>query len=157
MQDYPILPNSIPTFVNEALAAFIHAHITKNVKKLTSSVPRGDGLGLLKRLQTMNASATSADRTRALQQLYEPQTQNKEAIINFVSRFRNQIQVLSNTTINPQDMPTDKELRRLFLSTSFARMYPSPATYATSFLTASENSTAPPVAKPSLTLKTKSA
>jgi hypothetical protein len=63
----------------------------------------------------MNASATPADRTRALQQLYKLQMHNKEAIINFVSRFRNQIQVLSNTTTNPQDMPTDKELPTFFI------------------------------------------
>jgi hypothetical protein len=45
-------------------------------------VPRGDGLGLLKRLQTMNASATPADRTRALQQLYELHIGTPEGPIN---------------------------------------------------------------------------
>lgn len=40
---------------------------------------------------------------------------NKEAIINFVSRFHNQIQILSNTTINTNDMPTVKELATFFL------------------------------------------
>jgi hypothetical protein len=50
-----------------------------------------------------------------LQQLYKLQMHNKEAIINFVSRFRNRIQVLSNTTTNPQDMPTDKELSTFFI------------------------------------------
>jgi hypothetical protein len=115
MQDCPILPASVPTFVNKSLAAFIHVHVTTNLKNLTSSVPRGDGLGLLTRLQTMNVSATPADRTRALQQLCKLQMRNKEAIINFVSRFHNQIQVLSNATINPQDMPTDKELSTFFV------------------------------------------
>jgi hypothetical protein len=63
----------------------------------------------------MNASATPADRTRALQQLYELRMHDREAIINFVSRFRSQIQVLSNTTSDTRDMPSDKELATFFI------------------------------------------
>jgi hypothetical protein len=66
MRKHPILPDGIPSHVNEGLAAFLHAHMSISVKNLTASVQRGDGLGLLKRLQTMNASATPADRNRAL-------------------------------------------------------------------------------------------
>jgi hypothetical protein len=57
----------------------------------------------------MHPSAPPADRSRALQQLYELQMHSKEAVINFVSCFRNQTQILSNTTINASDMPSDKE------------------------------------------------
>jgi hypothetical protein len=46
-----------------------------------------DGLGLLKHLQTMNASAMPADRDCAPQQLHELQMHNKEAIINFYPGF----------------------------------------------------------------------
>ena len=115
MKKYPVLPEKIKSYINEGLAAFLHAHLNSNVRNLTSSVERGDGIGLLQRLQTMYASATPADRTRALQQLYELQMHGKEAVISFVSRFRNQIQVLSNTTVNAADMPTDKELATFFL------------------------------------------
>jgi hypothetical protein len=73
MRKHPILPDSIPSHVNEGLTAFLHAHMSISVKNLTASVQQGDGLGLLKRLQTMNASATPADRNRALQQLSELQ------------------------------------------------------------------------------------
>jgi hypothetical protein len=67
MRKHPILPNSIPSYVNKGLAAFPHAHMSISVKNLTTSVQWGDGLGLLKRLQTMNALATPADRNRAFQ------------------------------------------------------------------------------------------
>jgi hypothetical protein len=97
-------------FVNEALATFLSAHMATPVKNLTASVDRGDGLGLLKRLQTMNASVTPADRTRALQQLHKLCMHDKEAIIKFISWFRNQTQVLSNATFKAKDMPSDKEL-----------------------------------------------
>jgi hypothetical protein len=63
----------------------------------------------------MCASATPANQTRAPQQLYELQMHSKEAVINFVSCFQNQTQVLSNTTMDASDMPTDKELATFFL------------------------------------------
>jgi hypothetical protein len=50
MHEHPILPASLPSFVNEAFAAFLNAHMNAAVKNLTSSVERGDGLGLFKRL-----------------------------------------------------------------------------------------------------------
>ena len=115
MQEYPIIPDSIASFVNEALAAFLHAHMHISVKNLTSSVQRGDGLELLKRLQTMYASATQADQSRALSQLNQLQMHDKEAIINFVSRFRNQVIVLSDTTQDPSDLLSDKQLSTLFI------------------------------------------
>ena len=115
MKNYPVLPEKIKSHINEELAAFIHAHMNSDVRNLTSSVERSDGIGRLQRLQTIHASATPADRTRALQQLNELQMHGKEAVISFVSRFQNHIQVLSNTTVNANDMPTDKELATFFL------------------------------------------
>ncbi len=60
MRLHPIIPDSIASFVNEALAAFLHAHMHVSVKNLTASVKRGEGLGLLKRLQTMHAAIIGA-------------------------------------------------------------------------------------------------
>ena len=57
-----------------------------------------------------------ADRTQAPQQLYKLQMHGKEAFSSFVSYFRNQIQVLPNTTIDASDMPTDNhKLATFFL------------------------------------------
>jgi hypothetical protein len=50
IHEHPILPDSVSSHVNEALAAFLHANMHGSVKNLTSSVEQGDGLGLLKRL-----------------------------------------------------------------------------------------------------------
>ena len=89
---------------------------------LTSSVKWGDGIGPLKwLLQAMYASATPANRAQALQQLYEFQMHSKEAVINFGSHFRNQIQALSNTSIDASsDMPAGQELATfLFLDKLF--------------------------------------
>jgi hypothetical protein len=93
MEKCPSLPDSLKTHVNEGLGAFLHAHLHPNVRNLVSSVERGNGIGLLKKLQTMHASADAADRAQALQQLYELQMHdNKEPFVHFISRFRNQIQ-----------------------------------------------------------------
>ena len=63
----------------------------------------------------MCASATQADQSRALSQLNQLQMHDKEAIINFVSRFRNQVIVLSDTTQDPSDLLSDKQLSTLFI------------------------------------------
>lgn len=91
-----------------------------SVKNLTTSIQQGHDLGLLKRLQTMNASATPADRNQALHQLHELQMQNKEAINNFLFRFRSQIQVVTNAASNPQDLLSNKEMSTFFVNKSCA-------------------------------------
>jgi hypothetical protein len=59
MQQHSIIPASVQSYVNEGLAAFLNAHMLLSVKNLTSS-------GLLKQLQTMNASAMPADPNQKL-------------------------------------------------------------------------------------------
>jgi hypothetical protein len=96
--------------------------MTISVKNLTASVERGDGIGLLKRLQTMNASATPADRNHALKQLQELQMHNKEAIIHFVSRFRSHMKVLADTTLHSKHQLSDNELSTYFIDKLCANM-----------------------------------
>jgi hypothetical protein len=103
------------TILNAALSAFLYANMASDVKNLTSSVDRGDGLGLLKKLQSTYAPATPADRSRAYQQLHELKMHPNETAQAFISQFRRCIQVLSNTTIVRADMPDDSELARFFI------------------------------------------
>lgn len=117
MFDYPELPKRLSSVTNEALSAFLYANMAGNVKNLMSSIDRGDGLNLLKRLQTMYASATPADRSRAYQQLHELKMHPSESAQAFISRFRGCIQVLLNTTMKNAkcDMPSDSELATLVI------------------------------------------
>jgi hypothetical protein len=96
--------------------------VTISVKNLTASVERGDGIGLLKRLQTMNASATPADRNHALKQFQELQMHNKEAIIHFVSRFQSHRKVLADATLDSKHRLTCNELSTYFIDKLCANM-----------------------------------
>jgi hypothetical protein len=96
--------------------------MTISVKNLTASVEQGNGIGLLKRLQTMNASATPADRNHALKQLQELQMHDKEAIIHFVSRFRSHMKALADTALDSKHQLSDNELSTYFIDKLCANM-----------------------------------
>ena len=47
LDDYPDLPNKIPSSVNNALGSFLRANVAHHVKNMLNGVNPKDGLGIL--------------------------------------------------------------------------------------------------------------
>jgi hypothetical protein len=115
LETYPKLPNSLPSVTNEAIATLIRSHLDVNIRHLTSSVDRKDGLGLLLRLKTIYASANLADQQRALNNLQDLQMHPKESMTSIVSRFPKTLQHLHHATADPKQLPRDQSLVMMFI------------------------------------------
>jgi hypothetical protein len=115
LETHPNLPDALPTVTNEAVATFLRSHVDVDIKHLTNSVERKDGLGLLLRLKTIYASATLADQQHALTNLQSLAMHPKESMTSFVSRFRKTQQHLHHATADASLLPKDKSLVIMFV------------------------------------------
>ena len=62
LDDYPDLPNKIPSSVNKALGSFVRANVAHNVKNMLNGLNPKDELGILRHLQEIYALDSMKDR-----------------------------------------------------------------------------------------------
>ena len=99
LDDYPVLPDNIPTTVNEALGSFLRANVAHHVKNMLNDVDAKDGMGILLRIQEIYAPASTKDRNEALAYLNDLQMHPKDTITNFIQKFQRALKILADVSI----------------------------------------------------------
>ena len=114
LDDYPDLPNKIPSSVNKALGSFLRANVAHHVKNMLNGVNPKDGLGILRWLQEIYAPALTKDRNQALACLNELHMHPKDTITNFIQKFQWSLKTLAD--VSRHTMPPDEsEMMHLFV------------------------------------------